>query len=176
MLPSNKEPLPAFNASDVSDILEPAAKGLTPSAQPQKERAFNQKEEEILEIKKQRQKRQAQEQERKKLEEKTRRAARKARGAPAKNGIPVSKPPANNVWTGLSGSRQPLLLSMAMPMNLFWTLLHFALLLGQRSMMFDLYLRLPCRIKLLISDCHPQTHPNARRDDCTFPYRNNNSP
>lgn len=105
---------PAFNAGDVSDMLEPAAKGpstlrLTSPSQPQKERAPRQKKEEAVETKKQRQnrmkkeqerlERQTQEQERKKMEEKTRRAAREARGEPAKNGIPVSKPPANNAWT-----------------------------------------------------------------------------
>lgn len=105
---------PAMNAGDVSDMLDPAIKGpstlrLTASAKPQKERVARQPKEEVVESKKARQnrmkkeqqrlQREAEEKERKALEEKQRRAAREARGEPAKNGMPVSKPPASNAWT-----------------------------------------------------------------------------
>ena len=104
---------PALNAGDVSDMLEPKTSGpstlrLTAPAQPQKEKVARKKKEEPVESKKQRQNRQkkereredreAEEKERKLREEKQRRAAREARGEPAKNGIPVSKPPASNAW------------------------------------------------------------------------------
>ncbi|KAK5123076.1 hypothetical protein LTR85_003272 [Meristemomyces frigidus] len=105
---------PEVNGGDVSDMLEPAAKGpstlrLTASAKPQKEKVARQPKQEEIETKKQRQnrmkkeqqrlEREAEEKERKVAEEKQRRAARMARGEPAKNGIPVSKPPASNAWT-----------------------------------------------------------------------------
>ncbi|KAK0934559.1 hypothetical protein LTR29_013898 [Friedmanniomyces endolithicus] len=105
---------PALPAGDVSDMLEPTAKGpsvlrLTVSAQPAKPKVVRQSKEEDVETKKQRQNRMKKEQQRaerveeeksrKALEEKQRRAAREARGEPAKNGIPLPKPPANNAWT-----------------------------------------------------------------------------
>ncbi|KAK4547265.1 hypothetical protein LTR36_000920 [Oleoguttula mirabilis] len=105
---------PAVDGGDVSDMLEPAAKApstlrLTAATKPQKEKAVRQPKQEDVETKKQRQnkmkkeqqrlEREADEKERKVAEEKQRRAARVARGEPAKNGIPVSKPPASNAWT-----------------------------------------------------------------------------
>ena len=107
-------PSPALPAGDVSDMLEPTAKGpsvlrLTASAQPAKPKVARQPKEEEIETKKQRQNKAKKEQQRaergedekarKALEEKQRRTAREARGEPAKNGVPVSKPPANNAWT-----------------------------------------------------------------------------
>ena len=104
---------PDLNAGDVSDMLEPVASGpstlrVTASSKPQKEKTVRQQREEVAETKKQRQNRQrveerrlqreVEEKERKALEEKQRRAAREARGEPAKNGIQVSKPPADNAW------------------------------------------------------------------------------
>ncbi|KAK0869964.1 hypothetical protein LTS02_002738 [Friedmanniomyces endolithicus] len=106
---------PALPAGDASDMLEPTAKGtsvlrLTAPSQPAKPKVVRQSKEEEVETKKQRQNRMKKEQQRaergedekarKALEEKQRRAAREARGEPAKNGIPVSKPPTNNAWTG----------------------------------------------------------------------------
>lgn len=108
---------PAVKAGDVSDMLEQVAPGpstlrLTAPTKPQKERVARQLKEESAETKKQRQNRQRveerrlqreeEERQRKGLEEKQRRAAREARGEPAKNGIPVAKPPANNPWNGQS--------------------------------------------------------------------------
>ncbi|KAK0931715.1 hypothetical protein LTR29_016191 [Friedmanniomyces endolithicus] len=106
---------PALPAGDVSDMLEPTAKGpsvlrLTAPSQPAKPKVVRHSKEEEVETKKQRQNRMKKEQQRaergedekarKALEEKQRRTAREARGEPAKNGIPVSKPPTNNAWTG----------------------------------------------------------------------------
>jgi hypothetical protein len=105
---------PTVNAGDVADMLEPVASGpstlrVTAPTKPQKERAARQPKEEVVETKKQRQNRQRaeaqraqreeDEKERKALEERQRRAAREARGEPARNGIPVSKPPTSNAWT-----------------------------------------------------------------------------
>ncbi|TKA65991.1 hypothetical protein B0A55_09645 [Friedmanniomyces simplex] len=113
---------PALPAGDVSDMLEPTAKGpstlrLTAPAQPQKQKISRQAKEEEMETKKQRQNRMKKEQQRveregeekarKALEEKQRRAAREARGEPAKNGVPVSKPPTNNAWTAPKGDTAP---------------------------------------------------------------------
>ena len=109
----NQVDAPMLNAGDVNDMLEPVASGpsslrITPSTKPQKEKAPKKAKEEVVESKKQRQNRQkveqrreqreAEEKERKVLEEKQRRAAREARGEPARNGIPVSKPPTSNAW------------------------------------------------------------------------------
>ncbi|KAK5738708.1 hypothetical protein LTR17_005841 [Elasticomyces elasticus] len=105
---------PALPAGDVSDMLEPATKGpttlrLTAPAQPQKPKMAKQTKQQEVETKKQRQnkekkaeqqrQREVEERERKVLENNQRKSAREARGEPAKNGIPVSKPPANNAWT-----------------------------------------------------------------------------
>lgn len=106
---------PSLNATgNVADMLEPASSGpstlrLTAPSKPQKERATKQASEQVAETKKQRQNRQkveaqrlqreADEKERKALEERQRRAAREARGEPARNGVPVSKPPAKSAWT-----------------------------------------------------------------------------
>lgn len=104
---------PALNSGDVSDMLEAAPAGpttirLTAPLNPQKERAPKQAKEQVVESKKARQnrkkveerriQREAEEKERKALEEKQRRSAREARGEPAKNGIPVTRAPANNPW------------------------------------------------------------------------------
>ncbi|KAK5675075.1 ER-derived vesicles protein erv29 [Elasticomyces elasticus] len=105
---------PALPAGDVSDMLEPATKGpttlrLTAPAQPQKPKVAKQTKQQEVETKKQRQnkekkaeqqrQREVEERERKVLENNQRKYAREARGEPAKNGISVSKPPANNAWT-----------------------------------------------------------------------------
>lgn len=125
---------PSLNAGDVSDMLEPVASGpstlrLIAPTKPQKEKVVRQPKEEVVETKKQRQnrmkveerrlQREEEEKERKKLEERQRRMAREARGEPARNGIPVSKPPAVNAWTApppvndgpliVNGSNPPLL-------------------------------------------------------------------
>lgn len=106
---------PALKAGDVSDMLAPKSSGptslrLTAPSKPQKEKVARQAKDDAGETKKQRQNRQkvearrvereAEEKQRKAQEEQQRRSAREARGEPAKNGIPVSKPPANNSWTG----------------------------------------------------------------------------
>lgn len=122
---------PAFGATDsftnhgeVSDMLEAPAPGpsvlrLTESTQPQRVAKPRQdKAVQEQESKKQRQRkaknearkeelRQA-EQERRVLLEKQLRTAREAEGRPAKNGVPVSKPPARNAWSasGDAGSGQ----------------------------------------------------------------------
>ncbi|TKA43703.1 hypothetical protein B0A55_13695 [Friedmanniomyces simplex] len=113
---------PALPAGDVSDMLEPTAKGpstlrLTAPAQPQKQKIARQAKEEEVETKKQRQNRMKKEQQRveregeekarKALEEKQRRAAREARGEPAKNGVPASKPPTKNAWTAPKSDTAP---------------------------------------------------------------------
>lgn len=110
-LPSAQSP--SLNAGDVSDMLGPVTSGpstlrVTAPTKPQQEKAKRQPKEEVVESKKQRQnrkkveerrlQREAEEKERKALEERQRRAAREARGEPAKNGIPLSKPPTNNAW------------------------------------------------------------------------------
>ena len=110
---------PSFNAGNVSDMLEPVASGpstlrVTAPSQPQKQKVVRQPKEEVVETKKQRQNRkkveeqrldrEEEEKARKALEEKQRRAAREARGEPAKNGIPVSKPPTTNSWGGRSSA------------------------------------------------------------------------
>jgi hypothetical protein len=102
-----------LNSGDVSDMLEPTPSGpssirLTAPINPQKQRAPKQAKEEIVESKKARQnrkkveerriQREAEEKERKALEERQRRTAREARNEPAKNGIPVTRAPANNSW------------------------------------------------------------------------------
>ncbi|KAK4560477.1 hypothetical protein LTR86_005673 [Recurvomyces mirabilis] len=112
---------PATNAGDVSDMLEPVAKGpstlrLTASNKPEKQRAARQQKQEEVETKKQRQNRQkkeqqrvereAEEKDRKGLEEKQRRAAREARGEPAKNGLGVSKAPTSSAWTAPKSAQQ----------------------------------------------------------------------
>ncbi|KAK3672600.1 hypothetical protein LTR78_007412 [Recurvomyces mirabilis] len=112
---------PANNAGDVSDMLEPVAKGpstlrLTASNQPEKQRAVRQQKQEEVETKKQRQNRQkkeqqrvereAEEKDRKVLEEKQRRAAREARGEPAKNGLGASKAPTSSAWTPSKSAQQ----------------------------------------------------------------------
>ncbi|KAK3720435.1 hypothetical protein LTR37_003847 [Vermiconidia calcicola] len=100
-------------AGGVSDMLEPAAPGpstlrVTAPTKPQREKVARQPKQEETGTKKQRQNRQrveaqrlqreADEKERKALEEKQRRAAREARGEPARNGMPVSKPPVQSAW------------------------------------------------------------------------------
>ncbi|KAH9827102.1 hypothetical protein Tdes44962_MAKER03071 [Teratosphaeria destructans] len=112
---------PTLKGGDVSDMLEPKASGpstlrLTAPTQPVRQTVQRQRKEEVVESKKQRQnrlkkereraEREAQEKERKLLEEKTRRAAREARGEPAKNGIPIPKPPASNAWTAPKPAQQ----------------------------------------------------------------------
>jgi len=107
-------PSPALHGGDVSDMLEPTPKGpstlrLTASSQPQREKKVREAKEETALTKKQRQNRKRveeqreqraeEEKSRKALEEQQRRSARIARGEPAKNGIPISKPPTNNAWT-----------------------------------------------------------------------------
>jgi len=102
---------PALNSGDVSDMLEAKPSGptsirLTAPVNPQKQRAPKQAKEEVVESKKARQnrkkveerriQREAEETERKALEERQRRSAREARGEPAKNGVPVTRAPANN--------------------------------------------------------------------------------
>lgn len=113
---------PMLNAGDVNDMLEPVAAGpsvlrVTAPSKPQKERAPKKAKEEVVETKKQRQnrkrveerkeQREAEEKERKALEERQRRAAREARGEPARNGIPVSKPPASSAWQQRSPAAPP---------------------------------------------------------------------
>lgn len=107
-------PSAALRAGDVSDMLEPAPAApstlrLTASKEPTKQKAPRPKKEDTALTKKQRQnkqkkeaerqEREKQEQQRKVLEEQQRRMAREARGEPAKNGIPVSNPPATSAWT-----------------------------------------------------------------------------
>ena len=111
---------PALHGGDVSDMLEPAAKGLTTlrltgSAKPQKERVAKQSKEQDVETKKQRQnrmkkeqqrlEREAEEKSRKVQEEKQRRVAREARGEPAKNGMTASKPPPSSIWNAPKSSQ-----------------------------------------------------------------------
>lgn len=113
---------PMLNAGDVNDMLEPVASGpsilrVTPSTKPQRENTPRKAKEEVVESKKQRQnrkkveerreQREAEEKVRKALEEKQRRAAREARGEPARNGIPVSKPPTSNAWQQQRSAAQP---------------------------------------------------------------------
>lgn len=108
-------------ASDVSDMLEPAAKGpstlrVTAPTRPQKQKVARAPKEEVVETKKQRQnrmkkeqqriEREAEENARKRLEEKQRRAAREARGEPAKNGLGVSKAPTSNAWSAPKSPQQ----------------------------------------------------------------------
>lgn len=105
---------PSLAAGDVSDMLEPTASGpsvlrLTGSSKPTKANQTRQQSQaQEQETKKQRQnrkkveerrlQREAEEKERQALLEAQRRTAREARGEPAKNGIPVSKPPTNSAW------------------------------------------------------------------------------
>lgn len=104
---------PSLAAGDVSDMLEPAAAGpsvlrLTGSDKPTKANQPRQSQAQEQETKKQRQnrkkveerrlQREAEEKERQVLLENQRRTAREARGEPAKNGIPVSKPPTSSAW------------------------------------------------------------------------------
>jgi type II secretory pathway pseudopilin PulG len=104
---------PTLQAGDVSDMLELTPAGfttvrVTAAKNPVKEKAPRQKKEETVETKRQRQNKQKKEREqeiRKEQEaqrqqqlENQRRTAREARGEPAKNGVPVSKPPVNNPW------------------------------------------------------------------------------
>jgi len=110
---------PALHAGDVSDMLEPKASGpstlrLTASNNLQKEKKARQAKEEVVMTKKQRQNRKRveeqkesraeEERQRRVMEEQQRRAARISRGEPAKNGIPVSKPPASNAWSAPKAS------------------------------------------------------------------------
>jgi hypothetical protein len=107
----------AQNAGGVADMLEPTPSGpssirLTAPTNPQKERTPKKAKEDTTETKKQRQNRQKveaqrlqreeDEKARKLLEERQRRAAREARGEPARNGVPVSKPPATSAWAASS--------------------------------------------------------------------------
>ncbi|KAI4728325.1 hypothetical protein E4T49_03958 [Aureobasidium sp. EXF-10728] len=104
---------PSLAAGDVSDMLEPAADGpsvlrLTGSTKSTKANQPRQTQVQEQETKKQRQnrkkveerrlQREAEEKERQTLLETQRRTAREARGEPAKNGIPVSKPPTSSAW------------------------------------------------------------------------------
>ncbi|KAH0345252.1 hypothetical protein KCU81_g4445, partial [Aureobasidium melanogenum] len=104
---------PTLAAGDVSDMLEPATAGpsvlrLTGSDKPTKANQPRQTQAQEQETKKQRQnrkkveerklQREADEKERQVLLENQRRTAREARGEPAKNGIPVSKPPTSSAW------------------------------------------------------------------------------
>lgn len=102
-------------SGDVSDMLEPVAKGpsvfrLTEPAEPQTAHPPKiQKKAEEPETKKQRQNRKKNEEkklareqaekERRVLLEKQRRTAREAEGRPAKNGLGLSQPPVSNAWT-----------------------------------------------------------------------------
>lgn len=112
---------PSLRAGDVSDMLEPTPTGpsvlrLTESSKPTQQRQPRQQNAfQVQETKKQRQNRQkvedrrlereAEERERQVLLEKQRRTAREARGEPAKNGIPVSKPPAVSAWAAEAAAR-----------------------------------------------------------------------
>lgn len=111
---------PSMRGGDVSDMLEARSPGpsvlrLTEPSRPQQTRkAQPQKEFEAAETKKQRQnrrkieekrlEREAEEKQRQALLERQRKTAREARGEPARNGVPVPKPPAVNAWTAPVGT------------------------------------------------------------------------
>ena len=112
---------PALAAGDISDMLEKQAPGpsvlrLTGSSDSSSaNKARPQKEFQPAETKKQRQnrkklddrklEREAAERERQSMMENQRRTAREARGEPARNGIPIGKPPAVSAWAAQTINR-----------------------------------------------------------------------